>query len=347
MNNAYLHGQPTAIGKIRCQNQDFYVEEKIHFDLDGQGEHLWLWVEKNGQNTNFVAKQLARAFNIAPRLVSTSGMKDRHAVTRQWFCLPWPIKKEVPSIQLEGAKIIRYKRHGKKLKTGTHKFNLFKINIKLTEFCETELAERLNRIKVLGVANYFGEQRFGHDGKNLKAVTEMFNGDLVVRDKKLRGIYLSAARSHIFNQILHQRISQDMFKPVSGDVFMLAGSHSYFASDEINKEILERFEQGDILLSGAMVGAGELATHGQIHALESEIINKHATWYQGLVDAGLKQDRRALQLHASEFTWVLDTAQQSLLVSFKLPAGAFATSVLREICIYTDTGGKIEDTIKQ
>lgn len=340
MENAFLHGRPPAIGKIRVHNEDFFVEEEIHFELDGEGEHLWLWIEKNGQNTNFIAKQLAKAFSIAPRQVSTSGMKDRHAVTRQWFCLPWPIKKDIPAIELPNARILKLKRHGKKLKTGTHKFNFFKIKIRLSDYSEDELTHRLTQIKQLGVANYFGEQRFGHDRKNLLEATKMFRGEIRVRDKKLRGIYLSAARSEIFNQVLHQRIIQDVFRATPGDVFMLAGSHSYFVADEIDETLVERFSQADILLSGPLCGEGALATQGAIQDLENSVLSQYPEWVDGLADAGLKQDRRALQLHAMDFTWNFEhqAEETHLNVSFRLPAGAFATSVLREICCYTDAG---------
>ena len=338
MNLAYLHGEPQATGSIRNNNADFYVEEVMHFELDGQGEHLWLWIEKDGQNTQFIAKQLAKVFGIAARLVSTSGMKDRHAVTRQWFCLPWPIKKDIPEIELPGAKVLEMKRHGKKLKIGTHKINKFNIAVKLTDFAQQELVERLEKIKALGVANYFGEQRFGKYGDNVEQAVKMFSGELTVRDKKLKGLFISAARSELFNQILNYRIEEDLFKPLDGDAFVLKGSHSFFVEAQVQAETIERFNQGDVLLSGAMFGAGEAIVQGQVAEIEQSVLQQYPEIVQGLTAEGLKQDRRALQLPVDEFSWQFEQKQQDnyLTLSFVLPAGCFATSVLREILNYTD-----------
>ncbi len=337
MNLAYLHGKPELSGSIRNQNEDFYVEEILGFEPDGAGEHLWLWVEKNGQNTGYIGKEIARIFGVPAKSVSHSGLKDRHAVTRQWFNLPWPIKQDLPDLELENAKILKAVRHGRKLKIGTHKANRFVIKVKLNE-ASPDIEPRLSAIKQFGVANYYGEQRFGRDGNNLDNAKQMLAGEIKVKDRKLKSIYLSAARSHLFNQILNARITSDLFKPVDGDAFILAGSNSFFKPDTIDDEINERFESGDILLSGALVGKGEPLVSSQIQALESSVLAENSDIVNGLVEAGLKQERRALQLPVEDFTWhtVEDDGCWYLTLDFKLPAGCFATSVLREIVDYQD-----------
>lgn len=337
MNLAFLHGQPNCSASIRNHNADFEVEEVLGFEPDGSGEHLWLWVEKSGQNTAYIGKQIARAFGVSAKSVSHSGLKDRHAVTRQWFNLPWPIKQDIPSVELADAQILKAVRHGKKLKIGTHKANRFKIKIKLDQ--EVNLDDRLNAIAKYGVANYFGEQRFGREGANLDNAISLFKGEQTVKDRKLRSIYLSAARSYLFNEILTARIQANLFKPVLGDAFILSGSNSFFVPDSIDAEINQRFESGDILLSGALAGAGEGLVFGDIQTLEDKVLTEQKLIAEGLAEAGLKQERRALQLPVHHLKWAYqnEDAEFYLTVEFELSAGCFATSVLREIVDYVDT----------
>ena len=84
---AYLYGEPSCRALLRSSPEDFIVDEELSFTPTGAGEHLLLQVEKIGQNTQYVAKQIAAAAGLKARLVSYAGLKDRHAVTRQWFCL--------------------------------------------------------------------------------------------------------------------------------------------------------------------------------------------------------------------------------------------------------------------
>ena len=74
-----------ARGMIKQQAEDFYVEEMMSQELSGEGEHVWLFVEKRGENTDFIARKIAKYADVRPMDVGLSGLKDRHAVTRQWF----------------------------------------------------------------------------------------------------------------------------------------------------------------------------------------------------------------------------------------------------------------------
>lgn len=342
MDLAYIHGKPELQGSIRNANQDFQVEEVLGFELDGQGEHIWYWIEKEGQTTNAVIKEFARKTGVQAKKIGYSGMKDKYAITRQWICLPWPIKKADPILSLETCKILRCGRHSKKLKIGTHKKNKFKIKIQLNSGDLNSVESRLTSIANLGVANYFGEQRFGRDGDNVDSAIKMFTGEKKVFDRKLRGMFLSAARSEIFNQVLNKRIERNLFEPTLGDAFMLSGSNSFFVAEEIDDAIIQRFNSGDILLSGLMFGEGESITQGKILQLEQEVIEANKVIADGLVEAGLKQDRRALQLPVEDLSWELIDKQdnQALVLSFVLSAGSFATSVLREVVQYQDVTRK-------
>ncbi|WP_111977049.1 tRNA pseudouridine(13) synthase TruD [Algibacillus agarilyticus] len=339
----YLYGAPTIEGVIRSCNDDFYVEEILGFQPSGQGEHLWVYIEKKGENTQFVANQLAKILGVQPREVATSGMKDRHACTRQWLSLPYPIKKPIPkNIKIDNTQILLVTRHDRKLKTGTHKANRFILKIKtpqLTSEQVNQLDERINQIKTMGVPNYFGEQRFGRHGANIQKALDLFAGKFKVKDKKKRGIYLSSARSFLFNQMIKKRIDAELFKPCVGDVFILSGSNSIFVEPALTDELLKRYSTHDIQISAALWGEGDLKSFDKIADIEQAVANEHEALAQGLCSVRMKQERRSINLHLPDISY--QYSKQTIELQFDLPTGCFATAVLREIINYTD-GSKHE-----
>ncbi|AWB67591.1 tRNA pseudouridine(13) synthase TruD [Saccharobesus litoralis] len=344
----FLHGKPELNGTIRSRNSDFYVEEYLGFQPSGQGEHLWLLVEKENENTQYVANQLAKLLGVQPKLASYSGKKDKYAVTRQWFSFPFPIKKSLPpAIEGPNFKALIITRHDKKLKTGTHKANRFEINVQceaLDEESELHLQHRVNAITQQGVPNYFGEQRFGHRFGNIEKALAMFANQIKVKDRNKRGMYLSAARSFLFNHIIAQRINQDMFKPLCGDVFMLNGSHSVFCADNIDDDLITRHQAHDIQITGPMWGEGELKTQGIPLELEKQLLKDEvmSDLIKGLENARLKQERRSLNLFIPNLSF--SRYDHGFTLKFELPTGCFATSVLREIVNYTDASKNADFT---
>ncbi len=108
-NLTWLHGKPAATGVLKANPEDFVVVEDLGFTPDGEGEHLLVNIRKNGCNTQFVADYLAKFAGIHARSVSYAGLKDRHAVTEQWFCLHLP-GKNLPisaSLRWKAAKCYR------------------------------------------------------------------------------------------------------------------------------------------------------------------------------------------------------------------------------------------------
>ena len=195
----YAHGGPPLRGRMRVRDEDFVVDEVLGFSADGHGEHAFLEIEKRGANTEWVARQLARFANVAPMSVGYSGLKDRHALTRQSFSvhLPGLPDPDWGKIEVDGVRILGATRHSKKLKRGVHRGNRFRIVLRdlVGDRVEAELC--LERVSSLGVPNYFGEQRFGNDGGNLRSAQALFAGSRLGRSE--RGFALSAARSHVFN----------------------------------------------------------------------------------------------------------------------------------------------------
>ena len=333
---------PLTAAVLRAAPEDFLVEEQIPYTLTGKGEHLWLKVRKRGLNTEQVAKQLARLAGITRREVGYAGMKDRHAVTVQWFSLYLPGRADPEWGGLpEGMIILESMRHTRKLKTGALSGNRFVIVLRDCQGDCDAVLRRVEEISAHGAPNYFGEQRFGHAGGNIAAAHAMFSGKLTVRDRKQAGIYLSAARSFLFNQVLGRRVAMANWdRALEGDALNLSGSRSFFVPDTIDDTIRRRIVEGDVHPSGPLWGRGELATRMAVRAVEAEMINEHVDFAQGLERAGLEQERRALRLFPRELRaeW-LDA--QTLRLAFTLPPGSYATVLLREIAVLSNMNSSL------
>ena len=338
---------PVATGVIKVNPQDFQVDELLGFDpkTDGDTEcpHEWLQIKKTGINTSYLAQVLAQSAGCKLRDVGYSGMKDRRAVTTQWFSLP--VNDKVPtadianvvSKELQGTQqsveLLASVRHAKKLKRGVHRKNRFKIVIRDVHGLDESV---LSRIRHQGIPNYFGSQRFGIRFANLPKAEAMFEKDpgRVKRDQ--RSIYLSTARSFLFNQIVSARLTQGSWlRPLDAEPINLNASGSIFIADPNDTGIADRIISGDVHTTGAMWGsqqAGQELT--EIGQFESKVIDNWPVLRDGLLKFGLKAARRPLRVMLENFSWQLDRADLEL--NFELGRGAYATSVLREIISFTD-----------
>lgn len=343
----FAYGRPVVRGVLRSELEDFQVTEMLGFEPEPHpaGEHLWLWVEKRGQNTPWVAEQLAKAAGLHPSRASFAGLKDRHAITRQWFSLYLgPMKPpELADGQIEGVDILKTVRSDKKLLRGRLKGNRFQLTLRsLTPIdaptldLQAELNQRLSKIKAQGVPNFFGEQRFGEN--NVGRARRLFAGELRgQRSKAKRGFYLSAARSYLFNEVLAERIRRgDWAHFLPGDVAQLAGSHSFFKLEpgqERDVEILDRLQRFDIHPTGPLPGVGEPVIFDQVAALEAQCLARHPDLVEGLMAFKVKAMRRSLRSEVMDLDWHwLDG--ETVMLSFSLAQGAFATTVVRELIAY-------------
>ena len=338
-NLAYLHGKPQATGDYRVRVEDFEVEEVLGFEPGGGGEHVCLYIEKQGENTRYIAGQIAKIAGVRPRDVSHCGLKDRHAVTRQWFSVAIPVKKTIDwtPLQTDSCRILNTVRHNKKLRTGSHKANRFIITVRNISYPES-LEQRLSKLGEQGVPNYFGAQRFGHGGHNLELAESLFNGNKI-KDRPLRSMVISAARSHLFNQVVNARIEKGCFdQPLAGDVFRLAGSRAFFC-EPVDDAIGERLAQQDIQIAANLPGKGGWLNQDEASVFEQQAIGKLHHWVDGLAALGVDVDCRPIALMPQSFShqWL---EPDVLRLSFTLPTGSFATAVLRELLVLTDCSEK-------
>ncbi len=334
-----LYGDAPCQGVIRQQPEDFQVDELAGFEPSGSGEHVCLHIRKRGDNTLWLAKQLARLASVRLSDVGYCGLKDRNAVTSQWFSVWLPGGEEPDWQQLSSPSVtlLQASRHHRKLKRGSHAGNRFRIRItglNIAPGCTAEDVEvRLNAIRSQGVPNYFGEQRFGHDGGNLRQADAMLTGGRRVKDRHRRGLYLSAARSWLFNQVVAERIRQGCFGSwLEGDRLMINGTSNLSAETDRQK-ITEQLASLLLHPTAPLYGRGRALVDADSLALEADILAADIGWCEGLERAGLSRERRSVRLNLPDLKWQWPD-ESTLELSFSLPPGTFATSVLRECCDY-------------
>lgn len=326
------HGESLGRGRLRVDPADFQVEERLGFAPDGEGDHLLLWVRKTGANTEWVARRLAALAGAPQSAIGYAGLKDRHAIASQWFSIPRS-GAEPPdwsALAAEGIEVLDARPHRRKLRRGALIGNRFCILMRDCALTVSALDARLDTIRSRGVPNYFGEQRFGHADGNLIRAHALFGGAAGRVPRHRKGLWLSAARSQIFNQLLAERVRrEDWDRPQPGDCLQLDGTHSHFLAEAIDETLIARCERMDLHPSGPLWGTGELPTRAAIRSLEETVAAAFPGWPEGLAAQGMKQERRALRIPVGDLT--AQTVEAGLELRFELSAGAYATAVLREL----------------
>lgn len=330
MDLAYLQKTPpkqTALLKAECA--DFVVKEQLGYDMSGDGEFVAVKVRKTDCNTLFVGEQLAKFAGIFARNMSYAGLKDRKAVTEQWFSLQMPGQPtpDFSQFSLEGVEILDVTRHQRKIRIGSLQGNHFEILLRNVEETD-ELKVRLDFLAKNGFPNYFTEQRFGRDGNNLTQALRWANGEIKVKDRNKRSFYLSAARSEIFNLIVSKRMELNLAQQILvGDVLQLNGSHSWFVVDESEDlaQLQQRLAQQDVLLTAPLIGEEEKSAVD----FEHEIFAQHQALFALMRQERMKAARRPILMQPQNFQWQFEP--NGLRLQFALPAGSYATALIREL----------------
>ena len=257
--------------------EDFQVNEALGVSPSGSGEHLLLRIRKTSQNTHWVAKLLAEYVGVSEKDVGYCGRKDRHAITTQWFSLYMPKQQQQLLTQTDrqwhdfkpdGVELLEQHWHKQKLRRGVHQANHFKIRLRsvcklnaqeaLTTQDKLQLAEKLNQITKSGVPNYFGEQRFGREGKNLESAQKWFAQNQKP-SRREKSMILSSARSYLFNRVLAQRVADNNWDQlIEGDVPL------------------------DSKPSGPLWGRGRSAAMDDALTYEQQVLAPWAQWCDGL-----------------------------------------------------------------
>ncbi len=326
---AYAYPPLAISADFKTQPEDFIVREQLGFSPSGEGEHVFIYLHKRQITTELVSKDIARQLGLPVRDICYSGLKDKQAVTEQWFSFPWPIKKPLPELQGESWQIVETSRHLKKLRRGVHQSNHFTITLSNLRGDISQLETRLETLKQQGFANYFGQQRFGVEGNNVAKALELFAGTFRCKPF-LRSIYYSAARSYLFNHYLSLRVAQGSWQQaIEGDKFNLDGSNAIFGPEALSDELQERVASFDIHPAGPLIGKQASGLDGHAAMLWQQVAEQGQPVIDGLVKAGLDTGYRPLRACAKSLNWQLD--QQQCVLQFELRSGAFATALIREL----------------
>ncbi len=336
---AWAQGRPEATAVIRNSAEDFRVEEIPVVMPEGQGEHLWLLARKRGRTSSDLAGTLARHYAVPRRDVGFAGRKDRHADTSQWFSVHLPGRQAPAPPVLDDVQWEHVARHARKLATGGLCGNRFRLRLREVIGERDELEQRLAAIAACGVPNYFGPQRFGRGAQNLASAWRMLVEGSKVRRRELRGLLLSAARSWCFNRVASRRVADGSWQQLMpGELAALDGSRSVFAVEEIDDDLRARLAQFDVHPSGPLPGRGGKRPAAMCAALEDGALDDLAPLIAGLADARVDASRRALRLRPAGFAWHW-AAADTLELAFELPAGSYATCVVRELVDARDASG--------
>ncbi len=327
---ARAFGQPVSAGLIRQAAEDFKVTEQLGFEPSGDGEHDFLYIEKVGANTQWVAGHLARHAGVSLKDVGYAGLKDRHAVTRQWFSVRRPsgAGTDWAALELDGVDVLETRRNERKLRRGAHTANEFRIRVRNLDGNADAIEQRLAEIRTRGVPNYFGEQRFGRDGNNLRLAQSLFDGRRMKRDK--RGIALSAARSQLFNIALSCRVADGSWEQIlPPEAVNLDGSGSIFTISDISPDIQKRLAVLDIHPTCVMWGRSANGEDAVLSEYDKSAAKRFPALALGLEGAGLSAARRATRLNVRNLDWHIQS--DVLQLCFTLARGGYATAVLREV----------------
>jgi tRNA pseudouridine13 synthase len=328
---------PGIGGRIKQAPEDFEVEEIPAYEPSGSGEYLYLWLEKRGMGAEFFSRQVARRLGISSVEVGSAGMKDRQAVTRQMVSVPVVAEERLAQLEGDGIRLLRVSRHGNKLKPGHLRGNHFRILIRDAVAAAGErLPALLARIQAQGFPNYYGQQRFGKDGETVQMGLAMLRGaqdgaPRAPRSRFLRRLALSAAQAALFNHYLGWRWTDGLLHEVlAGDVMSKRPFGGLFiATDPVREQA--RFQAREIVHTGPMFGRKMYAAAHAAAAREAATLAAAGLTPESFFGFGklLQGTRRHNLVYPDDLA--AKPEAEGIRLTFSLPAGSYATVLLREL----------------
>ena len=317
--------------------ETFEVEEVPRYTASGEGDHTYAWIEKRDLTTFACVKRIADALEVDARSIGYAGLKDRHAITRQWLSIEHVDPERVQALEIEGLRVLEVSRHHNKLKLGHLDSNRFAVRIACEEPERPRLEAALRQLETRGVPNFFGAQRFGSEGRNLAKGLRILTGKAGRRriEKPLFRILLSSVQSEVFNRVLARRLGEpdrygQYYQAGVGDVAWLHANGACFAVDDA-ASALQRSRAFEISPSGPMPGPKCLTPTGPQRELESEVLAElgvePASFAPFRTHPG---ERRSLRMRLRNPS-VEAAGADAVIVRFQLDRGAFATTVLGEL----------------
>jgi tRNA pseudouridine13 synthase len=335
---------PGIGGRIKTHIEDFEVEEIPAYEPCGTGDHLFLWVEKRAMGAEYFQRQAARRLGIATGEVGTAGLKDRHAVTRQWISVPVAVHDSVAALDGDGIRVLNMSRHTNKLKPGHLRGNQFRILIRDVDPAAADrLPPILDRLRADGLPNYYGSQRFGRDGETAILGMDLLTGRKAnVRNSFLKKLALSAAQSALFNDYLSRRLTDGLMRRVlPGDVMCKWPAGGMFVAQDVAAE-QARFDARETVHAGPMFGRKTFPAAAESAAREAEVLRDAGLTPASFNGFGklVQGTRRHNLVYCDDLAAQVET--EGVRLTFSLPAGSYATVLLSEIMKATTGSESLE-----
>ncbi len=352
MDSASLPSSPLAASRpaalLKVAPEDFQVTELPAYEPAGEGEHLFLWIEKRDYPAEQLIRHVARSLDISPQDVGSAGLKDRRAITRQWLSVPAAYTNRVAAINIERVTVLEKRRHRNKLRTGHLKGNRFSILVRPAGSSEIapqpfadevwqQLQPALEQIRTQGFANFFGDQRFGRQGETLALGLDLLGRRRTPKDipyarrRFLLKLALSSAQSQLFNEYLSERLREGLAATVlGGDVMEVAASGGVFVVEDAATE-QTRLQAGETAITGPMFGPKMKQPLAEAAVREARILEQFGlkpTDFTGFGDL-LPGTRRRLLIRPVDFS--ATPVPEGIRFEFELPAGAYATTLLESL----------------
>ncbi len=320
-------------GRIGPEPEDFVVDEVPLYAFTGSGQHCLVRLWKRGMATPEALRIVARAAGVAERQIGYAGLKDKHAVTSQWLSLLECEARPPTSWQLpEQLRVFEVTRHDNKLRTGHLYGNRFRIRVIGVDAAALPRVEPLaEQLRERGFPNYFGAQRFGRRGDNLQAALRWLRGGAKGRlSRFLLKLYPSVVQAEVFNRYLFERSRLGFDRLLDGECVRLEGSTRHFIVEAAARE-QPRLNSRDVHLTGPIIGPKAPATTGEARELEQRVMQSLELDDEVLRTLGrfAPGSRRDLIVYPQELT-VERAAEGAVTLQFTLPAGAYATQLIRE-----------------
>lgn len=393
---------PGTGGVIKTRPEDFFVEEQPLYPASGVGDHTYVLIEKRGMGTREAVDRLARALKILRKDIGSAGLKDTHAVTRQWVSVERVAPERVSDLEIADIRIRQVTRHTNKLKLGHLAGNRFVIKLrKLTmplEEAARTAEEVLSILGRKGVPNYYGPQRFGNRVDNhligkaiidndadramdlfigrpdprldsavmLSARQLYLNGEyqqaldvwprqiierrrilkalivnrgnkrraFKVMDRHLKGFFVSAYQSAVFNRVLSARMP-GIDQVLAGDMAYKHENGACFRTEDAGAE-QSRCERFEISPTGPLLGQRTTRLEGPAGEIENPILEAEGLGedqFRQMKRLGARGGRRPLRFQPREVAVATGTDDLGpyLELRFELDPGCYATTLLTEI----------------
>jgi tRNA pseudouridine13 synthase len=325
---------PGVGGQIKSSPDDFEVEEIPAYPPSGTGDFLYLWIEKRGMGAEYFVRQIARRLDLPTGEIGTAGLKDRHAVTRQMVSVPVAAEPRLAQLEGDGIRLLNVTRHGNKLKPGHLHGNHFRILLRgvVAEGVQ-RLPPLLARLRSDGLPNFYGPQRFGRDGETVRLGFSLLRQEkaAVPRNPFLRKLALSAAQSALFNHYLARRLTDGLLRRVlPGDVLAKWPFGGMFVAQDLTRE-QERFDRREVVSAGPIIGRKTFAAAGEAATRETATLQEAGLTLAAFHGFGklLQGTRRHNLIYLDDLAGVVE--EEGVRLSFTLPAGSYATMLVREV----------------